>query len=57
VPAAAVLAGLGVVAGLALRRSRTEDEDRAEELVSTIAPGDQARIAADLRRFAQESSE
>jgi cytochrome c-type biogenesis protein CcmH/NrfF len=57
VPAAAVLAGLGVVAALALRRPRTQDEDRAEELVSAIAPGDQARIAADLRRFAQETSE
>jgi hypothetical protein len=57
VPAAAVLAGLGVVGALALRRPRTQDEDRAEELVSAIAPGDQARIAADLRRFAQETSE
>jgi cytochrome c-type biogenesis protein CcmH/NrfF len=57
VPAAAVLAGLGVVAALAFRRPRAQDGDGAKDLVAPLAPDDQARLAADLRRFAQETSE
>jgi cytochrome c-type biogenesis protein CcmH/NrfF len=57
VPAVAVLAGLGVVAALAFRRPRTQDGDGAEESGAPIAPDDHARLAADLRRFARETSE
>lgn len=57
VPAAAVLAGLVVVAAVALRRTRAPEGSRAEEAMPSLAESDSARLAADLRRFARESSE
>jgi cytochrome c-type biogenesis protein CcmH/NrfF len=57
VPAMAVLAGLVVVAALAFRRTRIPDGARGEELLPALPAGDGARLAADLERFARESSE
>jgi cytochrome c-type biogenesis protein CcmH/NrfF len=60
VPAAAILAGLAVVAVVVFRRwGRPGDPGSAQpsEPVPPLPPGDSARLAADLRRFAQGTSE
>jgi cytochrome c-type biogenesis protein CcmH/NrfF len=55
-PAAAVLAGLIVVAAVMLRRPGPgADGDRSP--LPAISPGDSARLAADIRRFADGLSE
>jgi cytochrome c-type biogenesis protein CcmH/NrfF len=57
VPAAAVMAGLAVVAVVAFRRRGGPDAGQPGEPLPPIAPGDRARLAADLRHFAQGTSE
>src|SRR5438132_9864691 len=58
VPAAAVMAGLAVVAVVAFRRlagpgAGGPGAGQPVEPLPPIPPGDSARLAADLRRFAQ----
>jgi len=55
VPAAAVMAGLAVVVVVAFRR--WAGTGQPAEPLPPIPPGDSARLAADLRRFAQGTSE
>jgi cytochrome c-type biogenesis protein CcmH/NrfF len=57
VPAAAVMAGLAVVVVVAFRRRGGLDAGQPAEALPPIPPGDSARLAADLRRFAQGTSE
>lgn len=59
VPAAAVLAGLAVVVFVALRRWAAPGEPGGAPAAPPppLAPGDEARLAADLRRFAEGRSE
>jgi len=57
VPAAAVMAGLAVVVVVAFRRRGGSGTGQPAELLPPIPPGDRARLAADLRRFAQGTSE
>ena len=53
IPALAVLIGLAVIAGVMLRRPNPS----VEPPLPAIAPADHARLAADLRRFAEGVSE
>jgi cytochrome c-type biogenesis protein CcmH/NrfF len=57
VPAAAVMAGLAVVVVVAFRRRGGPGTGQPAEPLPPIPPGDSARLAADLRRFAQGTSE
>jgi cytochrome c-type biogenesis protein CcmH/NrfF len=59
VPAAAVLAGLAVVVVVAFRRRGGPGDPGAGPAspLPPLPPGDSARLAADLRRFAQGTSE
>jgi len=57
VPAAAVIAGLAVVVVVAFRRRGGPGAGEPAEPLPPIPPGDSARLAADLRRFAQGTSE
>jgi cytochrome c-type biogenesis protein CcmH/NrfF len=60
VPAAAVTAGLAVVVVVAFRRwggLGGPGTGQPAEPLPPIPPGDSARLAADLRRFAQGTSE
>ena len=60
VPAAAVLAGVAVVVVVAFRKwGGPEDPDshQPSQPLPPIPPGDSARLAADLRRFARGTSE
>ena len=60
VPAAAVMAGLALVVVVAFRRRGGSGDPGAgepAEPLPPIPPGDGARLAADLRRFAQGTSE
>jgi cytochrome c-type biogenesis protein CcmH/NrfF len=57
VPAAAVMAGLAVVVVVAFRRRGGPGMGPPAEPLPPIPPGDSARLAADLRRFAQGTSE
>ena len=57
VPAAAVMAGLAVVVVVAFRRRGGSGTGQPAEPLPPIPPGDSARLAADLRRFAQGTSE
>jgi cytochrome c-type biogenesis protein CcmH/NrfF len=60
VPAAAVTAGLAVVVVVAFRKwggSGGPGTGQPAEPLPPIPPGDSARLAADLRRFAQGTSE
>jgi cytochrome c-type biogenesis protein CcmH/NrfF len=60
VPAAAVLAGVAVVVAVAFRkRGEPDDPDSGQRSLPLppVPPGDSARLAADLRRFAQGTSE
>ncbi|HMC05218.1 MAG TPA: cytochrome c-type biogenesis protein CcmH [Actinomycetota bacterium] len=57
VPAAAVMAGLALVVVVAFRRRGGSGAGEPAEPLPPIPPGDGARLAADLRRFAQGTSE
>ena len=57
VPAAAVMAGLAVVAVVAFRRRGGPDAGQPAEPLPPIPLGDSARLAADVARFAQGTSE
>ena len=57
VPAAAVMAGLALVVVVAFRRRGGTGAGEPAEPLPPIPPGDGARLAADLRRFAQGTSE
>jgi cytochrome c-type biogenesis protein CcmH/NrfF len=59
VPAAAVMAGLAVVVVVAIRKRGSGDPGTGEpaEPLSPIPPGESARLAADVARFARGTSE
>ena len=57
VPAAAVIAGLAVVVVVAFRRRGGPGTGQPAEVLPPIPPVDSTRLAADLRRFAQGTSE
>ncbi|MGH2717812.1 MAG: cytochrome c-type biogenesis protein CcmH [Actinomycetota bacterium] len=61
VPAAAVLAGLGIVVAVMLRHPESGSDGSPDGGASAaeppLAPGDRARLEADLRRFAEGVSE
>lgn len=56
IPALVVLAGLGVVI-VVVARGGGQPGDGADDALPPLAPGDSARLADDLRRFAEGTSE
>lgn len=57
VPGAAVLIGLGLVVALMRRQVGAGEAPEDEPALPPMSPADQARVEADLRRFAEGTSE